>query len=492
MSVWPDSVDQTLRAFAAPVDILEEYPSVIPQRLRLARGGVKLRTRGGAFWLRRARVGRAQLDAAVACTEALAARGWRLVPRFVRTCYGDPYVIDESGIYYLTAWFSGTACDFSKPEQLRAAVAALAAWHRSTSGILGANGESVKEEPPTNGSWLKNLQGALDQVSVWQARVQEEGEASPFARLFATVADELQHQVLAAAEQLRRMEFTEWEQAAVAAGEVCHGRFHGDALLFDGEQILVVDYERVHRGLPVTDLASWMHHCLSHHNWDPALVAELVKTYCQQRGLSATASAEEARGLAALLTIPMQTLQVMHWYARRALPWDEEDYADALEASLEREGARERAAATLLQQFGGRENMVSVIAPSVKSAIGQPEHEELAVVASATLSESDRTEDFAGAVAVTEAGIAYPCTQESRLTQVKKRYDGEEKTATPKPSEYPLRAEDEVVQLRLSPSQWQALRRFHEQRRRATETSAEAKQPGLRLWGDAKDPEAQS
>ncbi|WP_067933027.1 hypothetical protein [Alicyclobacillus kakegawensis] len=455
MPAWVDQGPLVLKAFGAPEDLLTEYAWRGPLRLRAARGGVKIRTDSGSFWLRRARVGREQLQAAHLCAEAVHAHGWRPVPRFVRTLYGDPYVVDASGLYYVTPWFPGSVCRFRERRQMQQAVETLAAWQRAALGSL-----PVADVPPgsTPSAWTDCLRQGMDEVRRMEAAANGAG-VSPFQRLVASVADQLKRRLDEAAAQLQRIEFSRLEETAKAAGHVCHGRFHGDALWNDGT-VAVVDYEQVHPGLPETDLASWMQRYLPQHDWDVEWTCQLVDQYLNARNVANGERSDAVRVLAALLTIPMPSLQLVRWYVHGALHWDEDDYVDALEAGLEREEGRIRAIRELLRRHA-------------LASTSRGKREEIATAAAAPMSPSpdpgETVHAVASVVVPTDEGVVPPA-------EMAESGAGLVSTAESEP--------EATLQIRLSPTQRERLQQIQQERRRMREHPDRDR--GIRLWGDAR------
>ncbi|MCL6631603.1 MAG: hypothetical protein K6T63_03145 [Alicyclobacillus herbarius] len=482
MTGWSDPVRRAFASVGVPIELREEYPWYGQIRARASRGGIKVRTDAGSYWLRRAQVGRLQLDAAFRCTEALSGAGWRPLPRFVRTIYGDPYVVDGTGLYYVTAWISGSACRFKDPGQMEEAVTVLAAWHKSAHGCLGP---SSSPDVPQGSGWLERLQEGMDEVGRLSSAFSVPADSSPFQRLFLCAADELWRRIEYATAELQAVDFIDREQTAGAEGNVCHGRFHGDALLQNGEGVVITDYERVHPGLPLTDLASWMQRYLPQHAWDVNLTTELFHQYLTASGTANEAQPDEARLMAALLAIPMQSLQIIRWYARRALNWEEEDYVDALEASLEQEEARMRATQALLARYALRPTAPATLAGGPVDTVAT----DLAVDASVETPTVDKAVDPTYAVATLgknqgreeEVQAVDATTSTSAEPQSESDVDVVVADSAPEASlESPL-------PIRLTPAQRERLQQLQEEKRRMRERQGQDR--GIKLWGDARSTE---
>jgi Ser/Thr protein kinase RdoA (MazF antagonist) len=266
-----------------------------------------------------------RLDAAFLCAEHVAKSGFANVPRFIRTRYGDPYVRHATGQYYMTRWWPGKELDVQSADELFAALRVLGEWHLAARGGLPADVALLP--PPSFAERLRRLHSDL--VRYRQIAEAERG-TTQFSRLFDASADELQRWVEAALENLTEPRFFCAEAEWAANGWVCHGDFTRHNLTFDGAAYTVWNYDKVHPGLPLVDAALFLHRSMPTFDWAPDVLGEAVQRYRE----SAPGAGEPAL-LAALLSVPLRTMQVVSRYYQRTGNWDEEDLVDALESSLE-------------------------------------------------------------------------------------------------------------------------------------------------------------
>lgn len=326
----PEPVSEVLRACGMDEEVLDEY-GLIPVHARAARGGVKLRTASGARLLKRVHMPVDRLRYVFLGAEHAAAQGLPGVPRFIRNRYGDPFVIHETGLYYLTAWVSGRDPDAGKVTDLAACAAELARWHMA----MSAFGQTVDWQPEAR-PLPDRLAAALPELE----RDQEPSSAAgSFARLYAACRRDLAERLRFALAACAEADYESLHASSRAEGRTCHGRFVRQSLVYTGNQWCVLDYDRTHPGPPVEDLALFLHRYLPAHAWNGDVLARALAAYEAVRPL------EEAErfALAALLSAPLRSVQVVLWYMHRARAWDEDEYVDALESSLELEEPRQAA-----------------------------------------------------------------------------------------------------------------------------------------------------
>lgn len=366
-----NAIADVLAAYGADPAVLEEY-DCLPLRVRLVRDVLKIRTPSGSRMLKKVYMSDQRLDYVYRCTEYIAAGGLANVPRFIRNRYGDPYVEHQSGLYYMTSWLSGREPDLRKPSELFATARLLARWHQSAAAFEADDG--WHPDHPTMASRLTAAQTDLREA-VTQARSGRPDD--PFDRLLLACADELGERTDTAIRELTQVDLQAMETEAQQRRWLCHGGFVRHNLLFDGETYFVLNYDAVYRGPPLAELALFLHRYLPAFEWDATILARTVDAYMSIWGRSSG----DVERISALLAAPLRSLQAVSWRLRKAKDWDDEDYVDYLEASLELEEARERARRDLVR---GQDLRSGPDRASAMPAVGgpsalQPVHADVAV-----------------------------------------------------------------------------------------------------------------
>ncbi|MBX5436576.1 MAG: hypothetical protein IRZ33_05090 [Alicyclobacillaceae bacterium] len=345
-------VARALAAYGADPEVLEEY-AMVPMRARLSRGALKFRTWSGTWALRRASVPAERLWYVFAVTEQLARAGLSPLPRFVRTQFGDPFVVHDSGVYYVTRWMSGRSPRWDKEEELVHTARWLGRWHVAAAGCRGqreaAEAAGVPQPPDRGGELLAAIQD-LERCLSGLGKVARTG---PMGALLRSCGRDLLDRASRAAAGWQALGLFDLERKAAAEGLVCHGDVRRRALLWVGEDVAAWHCECAHPGLPVWDLALLLHRAMPLHEWRSDLVLQVVESYlaevraAETSGSGVTGFVPGVRVLPALLPAPVQSLRIVRaWLracqagGRELSSGDADDWADALEDSLELEEAR--------------------------------------------------------------------------------------------------------------------------------------------------------
>jgi CotS family spore coat protein len=330
---------RVLEAYGADPEVLDEYVCV-PLEARVVRDVVKLRTESGWRALKRVAASAVRLDAAFRCAEHVAKCGFANVPRFIRTRYGDPYVRHATGQYYLTRWWPGKELDVRSKDELCAGLRVLGEWHQAARGALAA--DSARPALP---SFEERLQSLHNELVRYRELAEAEHAPTPFERRFAASADELQVRLESALERLAEMGFSEAQREWAANGWVCHGDFTARNLTSDGAMYTVWNYEKVHPGFPVLEVAMYLHRYMPAFEWEADVLADAVQQYRESAG-----SAADPAWLAVLLSVPLRSLQLVSRYYQKSGEWSEQEFDSAFESSLDLDRRRAEACAEVFEQ----------------------------------------------------------------------------------------------------------------------------------------------
>ncbi len=313
-----------IEAYGADLEVFEEY-NCVPIRARVVRDLLKVRTENGSRVLKKVSHQAVPLDWSFFCAEYVAKSGFPNVPRFVRTRYGDPYVLHPTGTYYMTAWWPGRELDVQKTTELFEGMQILGEWHEAA---FGCRPQGV--EVPRKAPFLMRLRRAAEGLQRYRQTSQSSQVPTPFQRLFVANAQDLLERLLGALQRLEDADFTTVDEAAREEGWMCHGDYTHHNVTVDGSTYTAWNYDKVHPGLPLMDTALYLHRYMPAYNWDPVVLASAVEHYRETSNYP-----ENKKILAALLAVPLRSMQVVSWYFRRSRDWAEEDFVGALQSSLD-------------------------------------------------------------------------------------------------------------------------------------------------------------
>ena len=327
-----DDVVSILEECGIDASVLDEY-DCFPVRARPVGGVVKLRTSTGVRALKRVLLPTVKMRFIHSAQEYVAQRGLYPVPRFIRNRYGDPFIVHHTGIYYMTAWLPGRSPDFRKPSSFQIGARTLGSWHSAAGGF------QYPADPALSVPGVERRIDVMYRDFAEAAKVAADADVkTPFMRLVLESKGEIEERYGAAQEMLRTRGIEQAQADARSGGALCHGSFQKQHVLTNGEETTVLHYESVHAGLPITDLALFCHRYMPAFEWNEEVLRAAVEAYGSGAG-----SVSHLDLLAALLSVPLRSLQVISWYFRGSKEWDEDDFLDYLEASLFMEEHREEA-----------------------------------------------------------------------------------------------------------------------------------------------------
>ncbi|MGB8956244.1 MAG: CotS family spore coat protein [Tumebacillaceae bacterium] len=407
---------EAFEEYGADPEVLAEWELAV-QKVKAVRGVLKLRTSAGYRMLKKVNVSHARLRFIHEAIDHVANNGFKNVPRFIRTKYGDPYVVHPTGLYYLTDWFSGKEADLKKPKNLFLAAESLARFHNAGTGYDGGGfGQETRED--FSATWSK-YRVKLDSYSDHLA---EKSEPSAMDELFAEYRGELAKMIDHSSEQLGKSPYGAVLEWARDHKSICHGSFSRQNLVVDKERMQVVDFDHCHFGHPIHDLGALLARYMPRNKWDAEIGFSIIDVYRGVRELTT----EEMTVLAAYLSFPQRTLQLVESYFESTRDWKPEKFAERFKKSLALDRGRE----TFVQELIDRYDL-KMAAPSFASGLEGIEsydtYEEM---------ESSSVENRDDGWQEVEASMTSPVdVQEQEVTLV--RFDEDNEPASPKPRNRP-------------------------------------------------------
>ncbi len=332
-----EDVIDILQSIGADPEVLHEY-NCQPLRARIVRGVVRIRTPYGTWGLKKVFMPTEKLYNIHLLTEYVARVHLFLVPRFIKTRYGDPFVIHPTGLYYMMPWLPGRETDLRKPQHFVAGASLLAAWHANARGF-----HAFEKTQPAEPKIVDRLTMGQNLLNLLVKKAKQGGSPSPFERLVIASEDELMGRIQIAKTRFQKVELDQLEMESVTGGFICHGRFFKKNILFDGDSYTVVNYEYAAPGSPLAEFAFYLHRYMPAFEWDEELLTNAVFAYHANLPLNPLL----LQRLSALIGTPFRPLQIITWYQNREVSWEEEDFIDAFEIALDLEESRDGAAMSL-------------------------------------------------------------------------------------------------------------------------------------------------
>jgi CotS family spore coat protein len=336
-----DNLD-LLIAYGANPDVLHEY-DFEPVRIRMVRNVLRLKGYSGDRMFKKVASPETKLPFVYGVIEHVYRQGFQNVPRFILNKYGDPFVVDETGQYYMTDWLIGHEMEVRKPRHLETIAEALGSFHNAAVGYK--HEEMVFDtRDDIRSAWRR----ALAKLQTYRQAVHQRGSATEFDRVFLENYDFVTELIEDALYQLKHSPYTEVVARSRELHQVCHGSVSRQNILIDEDRVYFVDFDHCHYGPVVQDLASFLHRYMPRCEWDEDVVLSVIESYQQTRPLSP----EELHLLNVYLQFPVRSVQLIEWYYEKLRDWDEKTYEESLLKALDHEEDREDFIDIMAEYYG--------------------------------------------------------------------------------------------------------------------------------------------
>lgn len=239
--------------------------------------------------------------------EYLAKRGFKRIPRLIRTRYGQPYVVGPGEYYYLSDWFEGREVDFSRREQLALAAETLARLHQAGQGFESLEPYSRRQ----SSDWLSLWKHCTQELVEFKEVVEQKTVRTRFDNAYLEGAD---HFIAQATKAIERLQDSAYQQLLTETGQaagICHPRYEPHHLLLNHRrEVFVLGFEHCTTGLPVFDLGRFIQRVMARGGWEVSQGEEILSAYQKVCPLNRP----EWEALLAFLGFPSQFWQYAHAY----------------------------------------------------------------------------------------------------------------------------------------------------------------------------------
>ncbi len=358
-------------SYGADPDVLREWDLEV-EKVRQVRGVLRIKTAVGTRALKKVNVAEGRVRFVQQVIDHLANKGFHDAPRFIRTKYGDPYVVHSTGIYYLTDWRPGKEADLKKTKNIFLAAETMAKLHNAGIGFAGGGfGQETRED--FSAQWGK----FRAKLSSYDANLEELREQTGMDDSYRQHREELVKMIDHASEQLARSPYPQIIEWARENRTICHGSFSRQNLIVEKERMAVVDFDHCHFGHPLHDLGALLTRYMPRFKWEASIGFSILDVYRAVREISA----EEMTVLAAYLSFPKRTLEVVEAYFERKRDWDAERFSSRFRKQLALDEGREMFVQDLIARYG-----LNLSAPSFASHLeGLESYDDLEAMESSSV-----------------------------------------------------------------------------------------------------------
>jgi len=220
------------------------------------RSGFLLKTREGAYHLKRFRYHEDDLWFVHDALAHLRNGGFRQVPELLPTREDRPFTNREGHIFYLVAWRPGGELDTTNPLALRQACRVLASLHLAARGFSPAPDLSAARVQW--GDWRDKFRRRLEELVHYSAVARELRRESRFARRFSRHAQRFIDCGRRALESLDTLRLPERAEVARRRGELAHRDYIPANLIYHEGSVWPVDFDNCACEIHLDDLAKFV------------------------------------------------------------------------------------------------------------------------------------------------------------------------------------------------------------------------------------------
>ncbi|KYP80709.1 phosphotransferase [Ferroacidibacillus organovorans] len=244
------------------------------------------------------------------------------VARFVHNQFGDPFVIHESGNYYVTLSCDGKPASFERLALFLEGVETLARWHSLAHTVPGNLWFAERSDAAAR------IRNDLLTIDTLRARVLAKDRlAHEFDEWFLSLHEELERRLREVGERLSEVKYEGVRSYAFATGEICHGSYVRKNLL-ESERgtYAVIDHDHVYAGPQMAELATFLLHYLAPFLSREDVLRRTLMAYAAIRPINQA----EWAVLGQLLCYPQGVMRCVEARLKNGNA-DEDDLVDALE-----------------------------------------------------------------------------------------------------------------------------------------------------------------
>lgn len=213
--------------------------------------------------------------------------------------------------YILKTCVSGVECDVKNNKQIISSIETLARLHNALNSVeLTGNimdMSKISDEYTKRCNELKRVKNFI------RAR---KGKTS-FEYDLLSKYDEFYEMACSTLADIQKSSCEELETNALLRGTLCHGNYNYHNVIIDGENVNIINFEKVGCGLQIRDLYFYMRKIMEKHNWNLELGESIIKAYSRIKSISQ----EEHTLLLLMIKFPEKFCKVVNQYYNNNKAW---------------------------------------------------------------------------------------------------------------------------------------------------------------------------
>lgn len=311
-------------------EILAKYDFKVRQVTRV-RGALCLDTDKGIRILRMKDASARKIEFEDKVTKFLLNNGYKNVD-FIIPNRDDMLITSNSQgeNYVVKQWFAGEECSVREKEDLVSAMANLAKLHNilRIKEDLGEDNDSPEEE-----GLMKTLERHNREMKRVSSYIRNKKQKNEFERCILKSFDEFFGRAEKGLLLLKESALIDKEEDARNDGYIRHGSYTYHNILFMGEEIATVNFDKAVYGLQLLDLYYFLRKVMEKNNWRVPLGDKLLREYLRYCNLDQ----QMLRILGILLYYPEKYWKILNHYYNNKKSWVASKDMEKLELICEQE-----------------------------------------------------------------------------------------------------------------------------------------------------------
>lgn len=236
-------------------------------------------------------------------------KGFLNVETIIRNKEGEILTTDQDGTcYMLKTYFEGRECDVRDRKECERAMEMLAKLHKASLS---------EEELPFSGSAYtvsQEFEKRNKELRRVKKFLKEKSQKTDFEIYLMQCYDYFFQLALQTAEEYQ---FFKNKENNTNRNFVCHGEYQHHNIIFSGQDIYIINFEKCVKDSPVRDIYLFMRKLLEKSNWEKEMGFELLSAYEKVNELSK----EDYTALYYRLAYPEKFWKIVNFYYNSGKAW---------------------------------------------------------------------------------------------------------------------------------------------------------------------------
>lgn len=314
--------------------VLDHYPlrvrSITPHKAVW-----RLETDLGPKMLKRSNVREPKLLYLYEAMGHLINRGFDKVPPFISTNSGEPFVITDQNLYFLSDWVEGRESDFASRADLDLVTRTLAEFHLAAKDLELSPGAQAKH---MYGKWPETFEYRCRELIQYKEEARARNNPSLFDRKYIAYADYFHGMGQQALRTLANSRYQELVQKAKLEKCYCHRDVAGrNFIITPDRQCFLIDFDYSRFDIRITDIVRLLERTLKKVGWDIDTAKHILNIYNAVYPISK----EEYPIVLAFLQFPQKFWRVSCRYYTNTKEWPEKKYLTKINLLIKQKKAKE-------------------------------------------------------------------------------------------------------------------------------------------------------